>query len=133
MALLSLAVQAKPPDRNLIGTWEVTQVLDAQQTASISDEDAEKLVGARLIIGPDHIRFAGADCVHPSVTVARRRFYSHFIRNYNFEPKGIPLPDVVSEVTVTCREPVGIDFIYVRDSRQVVVYWEGFFLNAVRR
>ncbi|GAB2876068.1 hypothetical protein GCM10027277_51800 [Pseudoduganella ginsengisoli] len=133
MLALAFGAQGKPPDKRLTGTWVVTQVLDAQPTTSISSDEADALVGTQMSIDPEHIRFAGTDCIRPEMKTVRRRFYSYFVRNYNIEPKGIPLPDVVSEITITCKKPVGIDYIYVRDSKEIVVYWEGFFLNAVKR
>ncbi|NHZ64345.1 hypothetical protein [Massilia genomosp. 1] len=131
--LISQATHAARPDRNLYGVWKISAVLDKQESTSLSSEDASKLVGTRLVIAPNSIRFGTADCVNPSFKVAQRRFYSYFVKHYNLEPKKLPLPDKVREITVTCREPVGIDFIYVRDREQLVLYWEGYFLNAVRQ
>ncbi|HEX8614500.1 MAG TPA: hypothetical protein VF800_24740 [Telluria sp.] len=129
----SHATHAAQPDRNFYGVWKITAVLDSQETTSLSDEEASKLVGTPLVIEPKRVRFGNADCVNPSFNVAQRRFYSYFVKQYNFEPKKLPLPDQVREITVKCERPVGIDFIYVRDREQLVVYWEGYFLNAVKQ
>lgn len=131
--VFSVAAHAAPPDRSFHGAWKVTAVLDSQTTTSLSGDEASKLVGTRLVIGPDRIRFGEADCVRPSFKVAQRRFYSYFVKRFNFEPKHLPLPDTVREITVTCQESVGINFIYVRDKEQLILYWEGYFLNAVKQ
>ncbi|UTY60470.1 hypothetical protein [Massilia sp. erpn] len=131
--LLSLAAHAQQADHKLVGTWKITAVLDSQDTTSLSNEDAAKLVGKTLLIEPQHVRFDDADCKNASFKVTRHRFYSYFIKQYNFEPKHLPLPDYVQEVTVECASPVGINFIYLRDRNQIVLFWEGFFLNAARQ
>ncbi|NHZ95858.1 hypothetical protein [Massilia sp. CCM 8734] len=131
--LFSQATHAVRPDRNLYGVWKISAVLDNQETTSQSSDEASKLVGTTLVIDPKRVRFGKADCVNPSFKVAQRRFYSYFVKHYNFEPTKLPLPDKVREITVKCREPVGINFIYVRDREQLVLYWEGYFLNAVRQ
>ncbi|AKU21903.1 hypothetical protein [Massilia sp. NR 4-1] len=131
--LLSLAAHAQQADHKLVGTWKITAVLDSQDTTSLSNEDAAKLVGKTLLIESRHVRFDDADCKNASFKVARHRFYSYFIKQYNFEPKHLPLPDYVQEVTVECASPVGINFIYLRDRNQIVLFWEGFFLNAARQ
>lgn len=130
---LTQATHAAPLDRHFYGEWKITAVLDSQQSTSLSDDEASKLLGERLVIAPHSVRFGQADCVNPSFEVAQRRFYAYFVKQYNFEPKKLPLPDKVREITVTCREPVGINFMYVRDRKQLVLYWEGYFLNAVRQ
>ncbi|UOD27981.1 hypothetical protein INH39_21175 [Massilia violaceinigra] len=130
---LTQATYAARLDRHYYGEWKITAVLDSQESTSLSDDEAGRLVGTRLVIAPDRVRFGKADCMHPSFKVAQRRFYPYFVKQYNFEPKKLPLPDKVREITVTCREPVGINFIYVRDREQLVLYWEGYFLNAVKQ
>lgn len=131
--LLSHGSHAAQLDGRFYGVWKVTAVLDSQDTTSLSDEEAGALVGTELVIAPNSVRFGTAECVAPAFKVTQRRFYAYFVKHYNFEPKKLPLPDKVREITVTCKAPVGIDFIYVRDRDQLVLYWEGFFLNAVKQ
>ncbi|MBB3122004.1 hypothetical protein [Pseudoduganella violacea] len=131
--LLSLAAHAQQADHKLVGIWKITAVLDSQDTTSLSSEDATKLVGKTLLIESQHVHFDDADCKNASFKMARHRFYSYFVKQYNFEPKHLPLPDYVQEVAIECASPVGINFIYLRDRNQIVLFWEGFFLNATRQ
>lgn len=89
-------------------------------------------MGLPLQIGPDTIRFGKANCAAPVFRTTRRRTYTYFVRQFNFDPQSLHLPDSVLEIEVKCLQPVGINFIYVRDKNRLVFYWEGFFLNAQR-
>ncbi|MCG2586616.1 hypothetical protein [Massilia sp. TS11] len=134
--LLSIAVtnlSANPIQVKLTGNWKITEVLDNQETVSLSDEEAKSLIGTKMIVTADRIQFGGADCRVPQYKTEKHKMYAYFVKEFNFEPKRLPLPDAVTEIQVTCQDPVGIDFIYVRDQRQIVLYWKGFFLNAVRQ
>ncbi|MBJ7312874.1 hypothetical protein ACFOLJ_00380 [Rugamonas sp. CCM 8940] len=131
--LVSLNVGAASAVGSLEGKWKISKVLDSQQTTSLSDDEVSKLIGKDLLIESKHIQFDSAVCVNPKLKTERHRMYAHFIKEYNFEPKHLPLPDTVTEIQIECDDPVGIDFLYIRDKRQVVLFWKGFFLNAVKQ
>lgn len=128
----SASALAQGLERTIFGTWKITQVADGQDSTSISDQDAAATIGMPLQIGLDGIRFGEANCAAPVFTTTRRRSYSYFVRQFNLEPKRLQLPDNVLEIEVKCQQPVGINFIYIRDKNRLVFYWEGFFLNAQR-
>ncbi len=116
----------------LHGHWKITGIAGAQDTTSLSSDQADLLAGSILDIGADSIGFNGETCHQPSLTVSRHNKQRFFRREFNFDPIGMPLPDIVTEFRIDCKNPSPIHFIYVRDKRQILFYWKGFFLNAVK-
>ena len=98
----------------------------------MSSDDADKLVGMNFLIAPDHVQFGDGVCQKPRFTTTHQRTRQLFRQDYRFEPKNIGLPDPVTQVKVSCENPVNY-FIYVKGKDGLVFYWKGFFLNAIRQ
>jgi hypothetical protein len=120
-------------DANLYGRWKVTGVAGAQNTTSLSSDEIDKLKGDEFVIDAQTIRFAGEECAHPQMTKSIHSTESFFRREYKISPKGLNLPDPVTEFEVACDAPSPISYIYVRDGKVIVFFWNGFFLNATRQ
>lgn len=129
----SAALHAAPYDgARLYGNWRVTGVADSQETTSMSSDDADKLVGTDLVIAPDHVQFGDDICQKPSFTATRQRTRPLFRRDYRFEPKDMGLPDPVTQIKIDCTNPVDY-FIYIKGRNALIFYWQGFFLEAIRK
>lgn len=114
----------------LIGHWRVTGTADAQETTSLSSDDIDKLTGTELVFTLDSVRFSNETCDKPTFKKTRHNTGVFFRREYKIDPKNLRLPDLVTEVAITCQAPSPISFVYFRDKRHIVFYWKGFFLNA---
>ena len=114
----------------LTGHWRITGTADAQETTSLSSNDIDKLTGTELVFMPDSVRFSNEICDKPAFKQTRHSTASFFRREYRINPKRLHLPDLVTEVAITCQLPSPISFVYFKDKRHIVFYWKGFFLNA---
>jgi len=115
---------------SLYGNWAITGVADAQEITSLSSDDADKLTGKTFVVQSSEIRFDGETCLHPQFKKSSQSTESFFRREYKMTPKKLRLPNPVTEVEVTCDAPSEISFIYRRNKGEIVIFWNGFFLNA---
>jgi hypothetical protein len=118
---------------NLIGHWKVTGVVGAQETTSLSSDQADALAGKELIVAADSIQFDGDACAQPALKASSHNRDQFFWKEYKLDPRELPLPSTVTEFKTNCANLSSINFIYVRDRRQIVFFWKGFFLNAVKQ
>ena len=132
LIFLSAASYAASVKNTIHGTWTVTSIADSQDTTSMSSDDADKLVGHLLKIAADRVQFDDDVCRRPSFKTSRQQTRQLFRRDYRFEPQTIGLPDPVTEIKISCENPVSY-FVYLKGKDSLVFYWKGFFLNAVRR
>ncbi|HWW72747.1 MAG TPA: hypothetical protein VN089_22615 [Duganella sp.] len=117
----------------LIGRWTVTGTADAQETTSLSSDDADKLAGTELVVAPESVRFSDETCDKPIFKQTRQSAASFFRREYKIDPIHLRLPHLVAEIEIVCQAPSPISFVYLKDKRHIVFYWKGFFLNAEKR
>lgn len=133
-ALLAISSAAAAPlDADLTGHWKIVGTADAQQTTSLSSDDADQLVGEELIVAPSSLTFHGETCSNPSFKRSRRHTVPFFLREYKLDPKNLKLPDPVVEVSIVCDQASPINFIYLQGRRRIVFFWRGFFLNASKQ
>ena len=129
---LSTALHAAPVASKLYGSWRIAGVADAQETASMTSDDADKLAGKEFLVAHDRVQFEGEVCQGPQFKATRHRTREMFRREYRFEPQDMGLPDPVTQVEISCKNPV-IYFVYLKRNNALILYWKGFFLNAVRQ
>ncbi|MDC8760550.1 hypothetical protein [Janthinobacterium fluminis] len=114
----------------LFGRWVVTGTADAQETTSLSSDDADKLTGTDFIVTAESVRFSDEICDKPKFKQASYGTAVFFRREYKLDPRKLRLPDPVTEITIDCLAPSPISFVYIKDKRHIVFFWKGFFLNA---
>lgn len=119
---------AEPPDyAELAGTWKLTKVLDSSEIASIDDKEAAQLVGKFLLIERDKISLAGETCKDPEF----ERHYEDTARYLREEAHAssarLGLPEVVMVIDLSCTEAL------LKADNKIVIYWKGFFFDAVRQ
>lgn len=111
----------------LLGAWRLTKVLDSSEISSISDKEAEELVGKTLVIERDQISLAGETCKAPEF----ERHYedtARYLREEAHAASGrLGLPEVVMVVDLSCTEAL------LKSYDKIVIYWKGFFFDAVRQ
>ena len=123
--------QAVEPE--LMGHWKVIKTVDAQESTSISSDDADKLVGKDMVITATRITFEAEACISPVFKRSQHPTSSFFRREYKMDPSKLRLPNPVVEVAVQCNQPSPISFIYIQGRRHIIFYWRGFFLRALKQ
>lgn len=129
---ISIGANAEKMDTHIYGQWKITGVADAQETTSLSSDQADLLKGLNLVIAPKTVQFNGDVCTHPVFTVSRQNTMTFFLKAYKFDPKNLLLPDQVSEIQINCKNFSEINFLYIQNRRKIIFYWKGFFLRAVK-
>jgi hypothetical protein len=120
---------ASEPDRSeFIGTWTITGVLDSSEISSIDEAGAAALVGKTLVISPDNVTVAGTSCRKPPTFTRHYEDAARYIRETAHAPVGrLGVPTVVEAVDLACTEAL------VKGYNRIVVYWQGFFFDAVKK
>lgn len=136
VALVALVVPPSMAGTNagsgLLGRWTVIGTAGAQETTSLSNDDVDKLVGTDFVVTAESVQFAGEQCDKPTFKQSRHNTTGFFRREYKLDPRSMRLPDPVTEMAIDCLSPSPITFVYVRDKRNIVFFWRGFFLDARR-
>jgi hypothetical protein len=120
-------VQAVEPNDDILGTWKLIKVLDSSEISALDDKEAGKLIGKMLVIRPDKVTLAGESCDDPEF----ERHYedtAKYLREEAHAAAGrLGLPEVVTVVDLACTEAL------MKGYNKIVVYWKGFFFEAVKQ
>jgi hypothetical protein len=123
-----LPVQAIELNDDILGTWTLTKVLDSSEISSIDDEEAAELVGKTLTIEPDKVSLAGHRCAGAPEFERHYEDTARYIREDAHAPAGrLGLPEVVTVVELACT------VAFLKAYNEIVIYWKGFFFNAVKQ
>ena len=127
LAICVLApAEAAEPDSDVLGTWQLTEVLDSSEISSIDDRQAKNLVGKQLRISKDEVEFAGETCRGPDFVRSQEQTALYLRENAHVAASRLGLPDPVTVVSLTCTE------IFLKGTDKIVVHWKGFFFDAIR-
>lgn len=122
------APAAEPASDDLVGTWTLTKVLDSSEIASMDDAEAAALVGKTLVIAPDKVTVAGTSCRKPPAFTRHYEDAARYIRESAHAPVGrLGVPTTVEAVDLACMQAL------IKGHNKVVVYWQGFFFDAVKQ
>ncbi|QGZ42252.1 hypothetical protein IP92_03959 [Pseudoduganella flava] len=124
-ALLQPALAADAGNRDLLGKWRLTKVLDSSEISALDDREAARLVGETLVIAQDEISLAGETCKEPEF----ERHIEDTVRYLREEAHAasgkLVLPAFVEVVDLACTE------VLRKNDTSIVLYWKGFFFEAV--
>lgn len=123
----SLPAHAHQPNDDILGRWRIIKVLDSSDISALDDKEAAALVGKTFIVQPDKVSLAGEVCKEPDFN----RHYEETVRYLREEAHAsswkLGLPEVVPIVDLSCAEAL------VKGYNKIVVYWKGFFFDAVKQ
>lgn len=123
----SLPAHAHQPNDDVLGRWRIMKVLDSSDISALDDKEAAALVGKTFIVQPDKVSLAGEVCKEPDFN----RHYEDTVRYLREEAHAsswkLGLPEVVTIVDLSCAEAL------VKGYNKIVVYWKGFFFDAVKQ
>lgn len=122
-----LAAQAaQPKNADVLGTWTLTRVLDSAEITSMDDREAARLVGKTVVIRPDKILMVGEDCDEADFERHREPAAKYVRENYHAPVGRLGLPDTITVVNLGCTEAL------LKSKNTIVVFWDGFFYDAIR-
>lgn len=132
--VFTLAVQfplavsaAQPKATDVLGTWTLTKVLDSAEITSMDDQEAARLVGKTLVVRPDKIVMVGEDCDEADFERHREPAAKYIRENYHAPVGRLGLPDTITVVHLGCTEAL------LKARNRMVVFWDGFFYDAIRQ
>ena len=122
------AVAAERGIDDMVGTWTLTKVLDSSEITSIDDAEAARLIGKTLVIAPDQVTVAGSSCRKPPTFARHYEDAAKYVRESAHAPVGrLGIPTTVEAVDLACTQAL------LKGYNKVVVYWQGFFFDAVKQ
>lgn len=121
-----LLCQAAQRGDEVIGTWRFTAVLDMSDMTSMDEKGAHQLLGHIMTIGENGTRFDRESC-QPSHFEAKRVEPNLYLqREAGVDNSKLRLPNPVTVIDISCTA------VYVRKPDHAVIFWNGFFFEAVR-
>ena len=125
---------------HLLGRWRFTSVLDSTPIVSLSDKEAKSFIGTYLTISQKRVQFHGKICMSPSYAIFYEDRDESFRKGFHMNPQYLSLPTTVTTIEAKCmplprqdaKKNVVVTYLYIRDKNRVVLYWGGFFFNAVK-
>lgn len=127
LAITTATAHAQDPNADIYGQWKITDMIGMGAIASLSGEQARKLIGKPLVISAGKFEFNGRVCAHPEFTRTTDEPTAYFSREWNTGIEGIPFPN-----PVTIIETPGCDFIYPIRKDHLMIAEHGIFFEAVR-
>lgn len=125
-ACLASLAHASDADINadIFGQWTTISILDTADIAGMSDREARKLIGKRLEIGPDALKFAGESCKSPSYSRSVREPAKYIREEWHARSGNLGLPNPVTTIDAQCTD------LFLTGTGRMVFNWNGFFFNA---
>jgi hypothetical protein len=124
---VSLSAHAQQQNDDILGRWRITKVLDSSDIAALTDNQAARLVGKIFIVEPNKVSLGNEVCKEPDFN----RHYEDTVRYLREEAHAsswkLGLPEVVTVVDLSCTE------VLLNGYNKVVLYWRGFFFDAVKQ
>ncbi|TFW33144.1 hypothetical protein [Massilia horti] len=122
-----LPSQAAQPGHEVIGKWKFVSALDFTVPSSLDEQEAQQLLGHVLTISKNWSRFDdGQDCGVPGFETKRVEPSLYLQREAGIGASKLKLPNPVTVVDINCTQ------VFVKKPNRVVIFWEGFFFEAVR-
>ncbi len=112
---------------DIFGKWKITAVLDSAEVSGLSDQQAKKLVGAPIIISPDHLEFNGMTCKSPTYERTIEDTAVHLREKGHVSSAKLHLPNPVTVIDAKCT------FIYLKRKNRIVMQWDGVYFDASKQ
>lgn len=123
------AWSADAAERNadIYGRWLLTKVLDSADIAAMSDRQAEAMLGKEVLIAKDVFLIDRRTCRRPSYERSLDDLAKSFREEGHVSSTNMGLPDPVTSIDARCTH------IYVKAPGRIVVHWDGFYFDAVKK
>lgn len=122
-----LGAHAQDPNADIYGRWKIKDLIGMGAVASLSEQQARKLIGKPLLISPEKYEFNGQVCSYPHYQRSKENPETYFDREWHTGIEGIPFPNPVTIIEVT-----GCDYLYPIRKGHLMIAEDGIFFEAVR-
>jgi hypothetical protein len=126
LLVLPLASQATVPGHQVLGKWKFTAIADFAELTSLSEGEAQRLLGRVVIIKKDGSDFDGYRCAPASFTSERVVPSLYLRKDAGIDNSKLKLPNGVTVVDIGCAN------VYAISPRRVIIDWRGWFFKAIR-
>ncbi|HJU09599.1 MAG TPA: hypothetical protein VJ728_01920 [Candidatus Binataceae bacterium] len=114
------------------GEWLITRDLGAPGISAMTDRQAHRMIGAKIVIEPAYARFSDDICKDVGYAVNVQKTQD-FLLGYNITSMQLPLVgDEVRTLEVSCGGAPFHDLSALRTGC-VILVWDGRFFEAQRR
>lgn len=127
LAWTCLGARAQDPNADIYGRWKIKDMIGMGAVASLSEQQARKLIGKPLLISPEKYEFNGQVCSYPHYQRSKENPETYFDREWHTGIEGIPFPNPVTIIEVT-----GCDYLYPIRKGHLMIAEDGIFFEAVR-
>ena len=124
--LAPCSVATAGEDRSVIGKWRLTEARDFAEIGSLSDEEAKRLLGRIFIIQKDKVQFGSRICEGAEFEAQRVDIRLFFPREFHVTHENLGLPNPVTAVDLSCTT------VFIKNKNQLLIFWRGWFFDAVR-
>ncbi|MRW91433.1 hypothetical protein GJ699_15685 [Duganella sp. FT80W] len=112
---------------DIYGLWRIVKVVGVADIAAMSDREARALIGKPVEIGKRAFVFGGEKCEEPTYERITRDLVQSFREESHASVAGMGLPDPVTSVDARCTH------IFLKRPGVIVIHWNGYYFDAVRR
>lgn len=137
-AMASLAASpAKAPELAIAGDWKISRELVAGNTAALTPDEIESLLGAEVHYTRSSAEFAGVRCERPVFDSYHETSENlHQLFELRFEDLGLSGPDVLA-IDINCMEP-DVEFlagntVLVAGPNRLVTVVDGVWFELTRK
>jgi hypothetical protein len=111
---------------DIYGRWRIVKVLDYADITSITEKQAQALVGKVVIVGKDKFVFGRETCDAPTYERTVEDTAKTMREKGHVSSVNMGLPDPVTVIDAGCTD------IFLKRPNLIVVHWNGFYFDAVR-
>lgn len=126
LALPGLHAHAQNRNADIYGRWKIKALIGGG-IGSLSERQAEQLIGKPLLVSADRYEFNGRVCTHPDYQRSQENPATYFDREWHTDVSDIPFPN-----PVTIIETTGCDYLYPIRKDHLMIAERGGFFEAVR-
>lgn len=129
LALSSFATQGWAADASdYFGRWRIAAIVDYANVASVSDAQAKRMLGGKLVMSADTVSVGHRTC-KPEYVLSAVDPEKDLESGYRITNQTLKLPNPVVLIDTGCQRN---RFIYVASPKQIIVEDSGVFYRAVR-
>jgi len=112
---------------DIYGKWRLAKVLDSADIAAMSDRQAKAMLGEEVLIAKNRFKIGKRTCEGPSYERSVDDLAKSFREEGHVSSVNMGLPDPVTSIDAGCTH------IYLKAPGRIVVHWDGFYFDAVRK
>ena len=126
MSISPSAHASDPIERRVTGEWRFTAALDGAEIASLDENEAQQLLGQVFTIRKEQVKFGKMDCGKTAFEARKVEPQLHLREAFHASSKQLGMPTPVTVVDLSCTS------VFITKPNHLVIFWQGWFFDAVR-